>query len=906
MSSTGVRESNDTNKRIIKGLIQNEAQFIQSLRVFANTSTLSGLGSTEGEINNSPRDPSGNYLSRLGDKMLGPLALSPPLDFTIEIDANNTIDIGPLNDNAQYTSNVQLDSIQPNSFVLDIIANAAFDGQLLFLRTFAPTIPFTISQGTLGNGGNIQTGDGNDLTVGDLQIVTLIFDEALKIEANTGGSWRVLSVSSGSGGSSSVEFPIDFPELDMGSPTVSTDIDYNNDTRHFRKIELSDDLQVNLLNIPVGTSALCTIYFTQNGVGGHTPFLPDIVNPNEIINNIDLSPNATTIFTIQSAFGVNIGFVAGKNIFFGSSGEDWSTFPAIQTVNLADNSIINALGISFLPISGANSSLAPTVEGLNILSGTNRAIILSEDGVTNFAKFDDSGTDFLQNEIRGITSIDMDGAFATIQGVANINFIQASHDINSLPSGLLYQVDTGQDHLFFVGGVTKFEIQPTSIKSFVALNMNNQEVNLVSDIAFGTAILLNTAENAIGFSSIHGLQYNTALTSEPHTFTAAGELLATITRVGSNQGQISTHSVVGNILHAQERLFLSSFINSTPVNGDIWRDSGDGNFKFRQNGITEELGGITNQISQNDSNVTVTDVGSGNVTIVIDGIPKASITSTLFSIDDSVKLGLTSTDDITFTGRITTSIIPRDQNIENLGESTHQWNELHVDSIHNSTNIRISSPLLFDDLSVNPLQDGELTRNGTVVALQTPEFVVRRDSIVVNAEPAEISIRKLADSITSGTTVATLNFQSGISSPVTWSDISSGPLVGSGTDAGFMTFFIRADNSLINAFSIQGNDNDGDVMFLFGANDPVRLQPLLQPMGYFVTPQVTDFSLNLGTSGSLECPRINDGNPSVNDLNQAGGAFNTSLFVHDIADGALYVKNSNTQWDVYARTGTVT
>ncbi len=209
MSSTGVREPNDTNKRVIKGLIQNESQFIQSLRVFANTSTLSGLGSTEGEINNSPTEASGNYLSRLGDKMLGPLALNPPLDFTIDIDANNTIDIGPLNDNAQYTSNVQLDDEQTNGFVLDIIAGAAFDGQLLVLRTFAPSDPFTISQGTGANGGNIQTGDGNDLTVGDLQAVTLIFDEALKIEANLGGSWRVLSVSSG-GGSGGVDLlPLD-------------------------------------------------------------------------------------------------------------------------------------------------------------------------------------------------------------------------------------------------------------------------------------------------------------------------------------------------------------------------------------------------------------------------------------------------------------------------------------------------------------------------------------------------------------------------------------------------------------------------------------------------------------------------------------------------------------------------
>ena len=77
-------------------------------------------------------------------------------------------------------------------------------------------------------------------------------------------------------------------------------------------------------------------------------------------------------------------------------------------------------------------------------------------------------------------------------------------------------------------------------------------------------------------------------------------------------------------------------------------------------------------------------------------------------------------------------------------------------------------------------------------------------------------------------------------------------------------------------------------------------------MGYFVTSQVTDFSLNVGNSGSLEFPRINDGSPSLSTLNSAVGGFNTSLVVHDIADGTLYVKNSNTQFDAYARTGIVT
>lgn len=277
MSSTGVREANDTNKRVIKGLIQNEAQFIQSLRVFSNTSTLSGLGSTEGEINNSPKDPSGNYLSRLGDTMLGPFALSPPLDFRIVIDANNTIDIGPLNDNAQYTSNVQLDSIQPNGFVLDIIANAAFDGQLLFLRTFAPTSPFTISQGTLGNGGNIQTGDGNDLTVGDLQTVTLIFDEALKIGANTRGSWRILSVSSGGG--SSVDL------LPLNNTWTGTNTWENIST-------IKSGLQI--------SDASNNIHSLLQGLTGITRLTLTAGEKLQIFDNI------TGILDVDSAFGVNV------------------------------------------------------------------------------------------------------------------------------------------------------------------------------------------------------------------------------------------------------------------------------------------------------------------------------------------------------------------------------------------------------------------------------------------------------------------------------------------------------------------------------------------------------------------------------------------------------------------------
>ncbi len=191
MSSTGTRKPRDVNSRAAEAIIENDKELINSFKIFAEASN-STAGLAGPAVNNSPKTPAGNYIAREGDSMIGPLALGPPVDFRIEVDANNTIDVGPLNENVQYTSNVQLDDLQPNSAVLDIIANAAFDGQILVLRTFAPTIPYTVSQGTLGNGGNIQTPDGNDVTFGDLQMMVLIFDASLIINANTGGTWRVL------------------------------------------------------------------------------------------------------------------------------------------------------------------------------------------------------------------------------------------------------------------------------------------------------------------------------------------------------------------------------------------------------------------------------------------------------------------------------------------------------------------------------------------------------------------------------------------------------------------------------------------------------------------------------------------------------------------------------------------
>ena len=197
-TSTGTRKERNVQTRANEAITEADKEFIQSLKVFAESSNeVAGLAGAA--INNSPKTPAGNYLAREGDSMIGPIALGPPVDFRVQIDANETIDIGQFNDDAHYSSNIELDSIQPNGFVLNIIANANFDGQILIMRTFGPD-SFTINQGNIGNGGNIQTPDGNDFTLEALQMVIFVFDEALVIAGNSGGTWRLLSSAGGGGG----------------------------------------------------------------------------------------------------------------------------------------------------------------------------------------------------------------------------------------------------------------------------------------------------------------------------------------------------------------------------------------------------------------------------------------------------------------------------------------------------------------------------------------------------------------------------------------------------------------------------------------------------------------------------------------------------------------------------------
>lgn len=224
MSSTTAREPRNDKKRTDESILETDAQFIQGLKVFSGDSeSVSGLAG--GNAQNSPSAPAGNYLAREGDSMIGPIAYGPPVNFRVQIGTEENINISNLGDSPQYSSNIELDAIQPNGFVLDRIDGAAFDGQILIIRTFGPD-SFTISQATMANGGNIQTPSDEDFELGALQMIYLVFDEALVVFGNTGGTWRVLS-SAGGGGTTGTYISCDMDQNQTSNLNTNDHVQFN-------------------------------------------------------------------------------------------------------------------------------------------------------------------------------------------------------------------------------------------------------------------------------------------------------------------------------------------------------------------------------------------------------------------------------------------------------------------------------------------------------------------------------------------------------------------------------------------------------------------------------------------------------------------------------------------------------
>lgn len=568
-------------------------------------------------------------------------------------------------------------------------------------------------------------------------------------------------------------------------------------------------------------------------------------------------------------------------------------------------------------------------------------------------------------DLTNLGNIDFNDALSTIFGLVDLQWFQAGHQFTSVSGEFNYRVDTLDKHIFHAGANPILEIDDTTgltILGSHVINMGNNIINTISELQFDNSNTHTPSnENTIAFDfTDKELKYAVALTTDSHSWYADTDRLASIVRTGTDTGKLFINAIDTDVLTVASQFLIAPSSGVDPgLNGEFRLNGAD--VKVFTNGVVKNLsdiGGSPSAIIDGNSSATILDAAPSFV-VVLDGIQKYSISNTRVDYEDLDLFGINqinmtdpSSNDISSLTASSSGLLLNILSTDDFYDiKFNSLDAFHVDELRtrilsttpNTTPPELSlfrddaSPVIGDALGLVKFDGRDSGGNFTTYAelrstienvtngSETANFIIKlkqnnfdvdmlrivngvmilRTFTSVGGDGANYTLLKEDNTPLPGELIGNVNWNvlDGVTE-TTYARIQT--FIQEATDAGLWKVQVRSDNILSDALIIEGNENNTQFQFLLSSNGNTRIQPLGSTRAaYFVTPQTTDFLTNLGTSGTLEFPRINDGNPSVNDLNSAAGAFNTSLVVHDIADGTLYVKNSNTQWDFYTRSGTV-
>lgn len=752
------------------------------------------------------------------------------------------------------------------------ITGAQRPGQTLRLYNIS-TNTITIKHTAAATANTIVTPTAADLLFPGNAVVTFVYDVSTS-------KWRVEgNVASG------ISEPIilGVNTLTPQTSPTATPIAWN--TKNPQHITIDRDITFSFTNLPVsGSYEGILVIIDIDSTGGYaTPVWPSSVTNPPIISTTANTRTSVMLYTIDGGSVVT-------NATSSASGSAnialWSNFPALNDVNFA------------------------TFDGTNI----DRLRFVIDSGVPASANdpsiFLDASGDMVLNVA------DLDGISLKANNVEMAKFVESAASVYKLDM-LIHRIDNALDILFdsSAGAITWPSPEP-------AIGYDSVDTQLKFNVPTASAFqwTVNNTDIMRVTNAAMTFQTNFQIICVPSLTGVAG---------------LNVGGIAGDVL--------------APANGDIHYNSTTNSFRFYENGAYVGLGGdpkfsdsefriqdnadATKQLAFEVSAITTgttrtITMPDANTALVLDTLSNLGTTA----INTSLLFGATGNDigdttnpvDQLFTGtvRLQTNLLTANKpTITTLTGNTLDVNfptgstfNIHENAVSKHTfsgssltspNIIVSNALTINDSTTNPAANGQFTRNGTTVGLQAVSFDVRRDSTVVSGEPAELKIRKLANSINNGVEIGTLFFQTGISTATTWADIGAGPLVASGSDASFIALRVRADNGLISAATFHGDDNNQRIQMLMGGSSQARIQPVLDRMGYFVTPKATDFTLTIGTAGSLEIPVLTNGSPSLTDLNQAFGAFDGAMG-YETVDNRLYVRESSTEWSYWTRDGSVT
>ena len=259
----------------------------------------------------------------------------------------------------------------------------------------------------------------------------------------------------------------------------------------------------------------------------------------------------------------------------------WSTFPATTDVDLTTNTVTILGG-------GAGEGMTNTghIDFVDNLATPVAPLSIYSDGIDLFANTGGGVvnlSDIGDNEFFGPWTANHDAGTKSLVNLGLAQYV----DTGGVPRGTI-SGDSGASAIRLAtasGG--KFIISDviTDIAEFTdavglkmlgthGINMNKNVINTIGSTEYDRTVGFSpTVANTIGFdTTVNFLKYNVGLTSDAHAWYAAGELLANISRVAANSGQLSIDNVVSNLLQADEQLFFTDSTTDPTINGQIRRN----------------------------------------------------------------------------------------------------------------------------------------------------------------------------------------------------------------------------------------------------------------------------------------------------------------------------------------------
>ena len=640
-----------------------------------------------------------NSLKSQGDTMVGPIAFFPVdvfIDSTTD-PSNPSINIGEGASNPpDYSTYVLVTGGSPPTD-LSTIFGAAFAGQMLKLQAI---VDIVIKDAVANGSGNILTTTNNDQTLAAGSITEFMFD----ITSSPGGvqgAWRLASTggSTSPGGDAKTGFMLtstgstqtvpsatqvildvfDIPVIQDGVivSTIDNSLTPLESGRYVFGFNLtlsadSNNTTADFVLIVNGTPLTNVNSVFLRGFGDNSGLYPtapfDFIAGDVLTIGISHDKGVPVTFDFQEC-----GFYMTKVESGGGSGEGATSLPELSDVQFPTFPIDNDV-LTFNASSGFWENIPPQSGGMNtdmsnMISPTIPSVPLSMNlqnitGV-NFLEFDSNGA-------KSITTLD------------NIFFNKSQQSIASIVGGINIKVNSDEEIIFETpnGIIAKFDEVNAADRR---LEMQGNRISDVGKISFSPVFSTATASTSQIFeeSGFNSLFYVAAGGSHVFKSSVTSEILLTIGNIVGGGGNLQDIGFMN---------FNANEINSMTRDGDMQLvyqsgDSGPADILMRSGGQLKSItdigtgGGATNQISQGNSNVTVTDTGVGSITIAADGQSIAAFTNSIGIVfDKDLNMG---GNDLKSTGFIS----PGSNGVQDIGSATLFYN-LMFSNFHffNNTN----------------------------------------------------------------------------------------------------------------------------------------------------------------------------------------------------------------------------